>query len=131
MRLTIETSHYFHDYVISKYIYKGASIERETKRLLKAYDDFSKWIDNYQPDDNTSQVVSVLNAGRGQFSLLLALVHPELLVHSYSNDLDDVALASCCEPLPENLQFFYSDEQKMSEIMASGGNIIDLHSIIK
>ena len=131
MRLSIETSHYFHDYVISKYIYKGAGIERETKRLLKTHDDFSKWIDDYQPDDKTSQVVSVLNAGRGQFSLLLALVHPELIVHSYSNDLDDVALASCCEPLPENLQIFYSDGQKMSEIAASGGNIIDLHSIIK
>ena len=131
MRLTIETSHYFHDYVVSKYIYKGAGIERETKRLLKTYDDFSKWIDGYQPDDNTTQVVSVLNAGRGQFSLLLALVHPELLVYSYSNDHDDVALASCCEPLPENLHILYADEQKMSEIMASGGNIIDLHSIIK
>lgn len=131
MRLSIETSHYFHDYVISKYIYKGAGIERETKRLLKTYDDFSKWIDDYQPDDKSSQVVSVLNAGRGQFSLLLALVHPELIVHSYSNDPDDVALATCCEPLPENLQIFYSDEQKMSEIKASGGNIIDLQSIIK
>ena len=129
MRLTIETSHYFHDYVVSKYIYKGAGIERETKRLLKTYDDFSKWIDGYQPDDNTTQLVSVLNAGRGQFSLLL--VHPELLVYSYSNDHDDVALASCCEPLPENLHIVYADEQKMSEIMASGGNIIDLRSIIK
>ena len=54
--------------------------------------------------------------------------NPRLETKSIS---DDVALASCCEPLPENLQIFYSDEQKMSEIAASGGNIIDLHSIIK
>ena len=130
MRLTIETSHYFHDYVISKYIYKGAGIERETRRLLKKYDDFSKWIDDYQPDDNTSKVVSVLNAGRGQFSLLLALVHPELLINSYSKELDDVALASCCEPLPENLHIIYSDEHKMAEIAASEGNTINMHDII-
>ena len=64
-------------------------------------------------------------------ALLLALVHPELLVYSYSNDHDDVALASCCEPLPENLHIAYADEQKMSEVMANGGNIIDLRSIIK
>ena len=42
---SIENTHYFHHYIIYKYIYKGIGLEKETRRLLKRYDDFSKWID--------------------------------------------------------------------------------------
>ncbi|MBR6466340.1 MAG: MMPL family transporter [Bacteroidales bacterium] len=92
-------THFFHKYVIYKYIYKGYSLERETRRLLRRYGDFSKWIDADLP----SGTVSVINAGRGQFSLMMALVHPEIQVHSYHGESDDAALLSAMSPFPENL----------------------------
>ena len=82
-----EWSHY-------KYIYKGIGLEKETRRLLKRYDDFSKWIDI----SDAPAEVNVIDAGHGQFSLLYALVHPETKVNSFAYDEDDVALASSCDP---------------------------------
>lgn len=99
MKQEIETSHYFHHFVIYKYIYKGIAVERETKRLLKAYDDFSKWIDAEQVCKSTV----ILNSGKGQFALLYALVHSDTQVYSYVFDKDDAQLADCCTFLPQNL----------------------------
>jgi 1-acyl-sn-glycerol-3-phosphate acyltransferase len=132
MRREIEDTHYFHHYVIYKYLYKGFGIERETRRLLKRYDDFSQWIDGYQPDTHLTSpnVVSVLHAGRGQFALLFALVHPNLNVHAYIDDPDDAALAAACEPLPENLHIHYCNDEKEALASASGTNIINLSDII-
>ncbi len=103
MRREIETSHYFHHYIVYKYTYKGIGIERETRRLLRQYDDFSQWIDDYRPAGDASRAVTVIHAGRGQFSLLFALVHPDVEVWSYADDPDDVAMAMACEPMPANL----------------------------
>ena len=58
------TTHYYHNYVIGKYTYKGFSIEREARQLLKRYDDFSQWIDRWPSEDRE---VSIVNSGRGQF----------------------------------------------------------------
>lgn len=105
----IETTHYFHHYIIYKYTYKGFGIEKETRRLLKKYDDFSLWIDDYRPSDNPTKAVSVIHAGQGQFSLLFALVHPEMEIWSYADDPDDVSLALACEPMPANLHVCQGD----------------------
>ena len=126
MKQDIETTHYFHHYVIDKYTYKGADIERETRRLLKRYDDFSQWIDGYQPQGDADSV-TILNAGRGQFSLLFALVHPDVQVHSYADDPDDVALAACCDPLPSNLHIHLAGDPPATH----HGNIIDLANILQ
>ena len=122
------TTHYYHDYIIGKYTYKGFGIERETRRLLKRYDDFSKWIDSNNTSEKQIGKVSVVNAGRGQFSLLYALVHPEVEVFSYANDPDDVALAAACEPMPANLHV-YDYNEKGREI--TDGVVIDLMEIVK
>ncbi len=139
IRKEIETTHYFRNHVINMYIYKGIGIERETRKLLDKYDDFSKWIDGelkdetsslspltfqFSPSDGrlpswresdktmskesvaTDDRLSIFNAGKGQFSLMYALVHPEIEVHSYVNDADDAALFSAC-PLPPNLHIHY------------------------
>ena len=74
LRRQIENTHYFHDYIIAKHTYKGIGIEKETRKMLKQYDDFSQWIDGYQLEDATTNSVSVIHAGRGQFSLLMALM---------------------------------------------------------
>ena len=128
----IETTHYFHEYIIYKYMYKGIEIERETRRLLKRYDDFSQWIDGY-----TSTLIPhpsslhVLNAGRGQFPLLFALVHSDIQVHSYAFDHDDVALATACVPLPSNLKVHYCHNEAEARAAAAGLPIINLADIIK
>ena len=121
----IENTHYFHHYVIGKHIYKGIGVEKETRQLLRRYDDFSQWIDDYQLEDANSNKVSVLHAGKGQFSLLMALVHPEWDIHSYADDPDDVALAASCDPLPANLYVHHA-----SETDADMSNIIDLRTLL-
>ena len=123
IRRQIENTHYFHHYIISKHVYKGIGVEKETRQLLKRYDDFSKWIDDYQLQDANINKVSVIHAGNGQFSLLLALVHPELEIHSYADDPDEVALAASCEPMPANLHVHDASEVKMEAVMP---NMIDL-----
>ena len=115
------TTHYYHNYVIGKYTYKGFSIERETRQLLKRYDDFSQWIDRWPSEDRE---VSIVNSGRGQFPLLFALVHPDVEVHSYSEDPDDTALAAAIEPMPQNLHVHPCNET------ATSGQIINLNDLI-
>lgn len=117
------TTHYFHHYLIGKYTYKGFGIERETRQLLNRYDDFSAWIDGYKAKSGR---VHVLNAGRGQFSLLFALVHPEIDVWSYASDPDDVALAAACEPMPSNLHVCSATAEKPAD-----GDILDFQEIVK
>ncbi|MBP5570072.1 MAG: MMPL family transporter [Prevotella sp.] len=130
MRDRLENTHYFHHYVISKYTYKGYGVERETRRLLKRYDDFSQWIDGYKPSVESSSTVSVIDAGRGQFSLLFALVNPHLEVHSYSFDPDDADLADCCDPKPANLHVHDCKDMSTALETAAGTNIINLTKII-
>lgn len=127
MKQSIENTHYFHHYVIYKYIYKGIGLEKETRRLLKRYDDFSQWIDDYKQTGDSSGTVNIVNAGHGQFSLLFALVHPDIQVNSFADDEDDVALASSCDPMPANLHVYHSKEKMTAE----KGNTIDLSTIIE
>jgi hypothetical protein len=118
------TTHYYHDYLIGKYTYKGFSVERETRRLLRRYDDFSQSIDGWKPSQTDAHEVSIVNAGRGQYSLLFALVHPDVEVHSYASDPDDTALAAAIEPMPANLHVHPYDAT------ATGSTIINLNDII-
>ena len=116
------TTHFYHDYLIGKYTYKGFSIERETRQLLKRHNDFSQWIDGWKSD---SREVSIVNAGRGQFPLLFALVHPDVEVHSYASDPDDTALAAAIEPMPANLHVHRCDDKAVAE-----GDVIDMNDIL-
>ena len=130
LKRDIETTHYFHHYIIGKYTYKGYGIERETRQMLKRHDDFSQWIDGYQPTNPSSNIVSVIDAGHGQFSLLFALVHPELEIHSYAFDGDDAALLAACEPKPSNLHAHYSENEQVALETAGDSNIILLPSLL-
>ncbi len=130
MRKAIGNSHYFHHEVVYKYTYKGFGIEKETRRLLKQYDDFSKWIDGYQPAEPSSNEVEIINAGNGQFSLLFALVHPEMEVYSYHNHLDEVLLTSACSPMPANLHVAPQGGGRENVSMPRRANRINLAEII-
>jgi len=134
--ITAQATHYYHQYIICKYTYKGIGVEKETRRLLKRYDDFSKWIDGYRPASTDTltaagpHTVTIINAGRGQFSLLFALVHPELQVRSYASSPDDAALLAACEPLPPNLHVAFARDADMPESDSDGGDIIDLSKTV-
>jgi hypothetical protein len=115
------TSHDYHHYIIGKYTYKGISVERETRRLLSQFDDYSQWTDRPYP---SGSAVSILNAGHGQFPLLFALVHPDVEVHSYTYDPDQAAMAAACEPLPANLHVHCTPDEEAANEAAYGTTII-------
>jgi hypothetical protein len=100
----IEDSHYFHNYVISKYIYKGYGVERETRRLLDENDDYSEIVDNVDVTKYMDSPYVIEEAGRGQLALLMSLVHPNIRVIACCSDPDDAALLSSMQPKPNNLQ---------------------------
>jgi 1-acyl-sn-glycerol-3-phosphate acyltransferase len=130
MRHRYETTHYFHHYVLSKYIYKGFATERETRHLLTKYDDFSTYIDGFHRQENTGDTVHVLHAGKGQFSLLFALVHPDITVHSYTSDADEAALLECCQPKPGNLFVHLMTEDQQGALTGgTDGTVIDFASL--
>lgn len=131
MQRRIETAHYFHHYILYKYMYKGIGVERETRRLLKHYDDFSAWIDTYDASDNPSGQVTVLNAGRGQFSLLFAIVHPNVNVFSYSDNEDDTALLNAIEPRPQNLHVCRTEDHKKENDTVLSRKVYDMKDIVK
>ncbi|MGN0225961.1 MAG: 1-acyl-sn-glycerol-3-phosphate acyltransferase [Prevotella sp.] len=125
LRQELTTTHYYHDYVINKYIYKGFALERETIQLLNHYNDFSTWIDDYKKGCE-KEVVIVTNAGHGQFSLLFALVHPEIEVHSLVSCSDDFDIAIACSPLPSNLHIHDSRKENLPTDTC---RVFDLHTI--
>ena len=129
IRRKVETTHYFHHYIIAKYTYKGIGIEKETRRMLNEHDDFSRLIDGYEPSD-PGETVSVVNAGNGQFPLLFALVHPKTEVRSYASDADAVALAAACEPLPPNLHVHYAESEAAAMKAAEGTRVINLAAVL-
>lgn len=121
------TTHYYHDYVINKYIYKGFTLERETKQLLHRYNDFSVWIDGFKKECE-KEVVIITNAGHGQFSLMFALVHPEIEIHSFVSCTDDYDLAMACFPLPYNLHIHDARKEKLPTDTCQ---LINLQTILK
>ena len=123
------TTHHYHHYLIGKYTYKGYGVERETRRLLKRYNDFSQWIDGYKTDSPTP-AVAVVDARRGQFSLLFALVHPNIQVHSYAYDPDDAALLAACVPMPPNLHVHHCPSEAEATARAAGSHIFNLSQIL-
>lgn len=128
MRKRIATTHYFHHYLIGKYTYKGWGLEKETRQLLRSHDDFSRWIDNYTPMDTSDNRFALANAGQGQFALMFALVHPDMEVHAYISNPDDVALAAAISPKPANL---YIHDNNAEPLPHDWPNTLDVAKTLK
>ena len=79
---------------------------------------------------NVQCSLSILNAGRGQFSLLFALVHPDIDIHSYAYDPDDAALAAAIEPMPANLHVHYCTDEAAALQSATGTKILNLSELL-
>ncbi len=78
------TTAYYHSFVIDRYRYKGVENISAVKVALRKYNDYSAWIDNKE----MPKEVFVMNAGCGEFSLLLSLVHPQSKVYSFDDEED-------------------------------------------
>ncbi len=109
LKRRIRTSHFYHHYLIYQYTYKGFDVERKTRKLLRQNNDYADIIDNYSIPADSSRVVTVTGREHNLYSILLALVHPELEVHFYVDDPDEAALTSSCSAVPENLHIHLSN----------------------
>ena len=78
----IENAQYFSRLVKDRYLYKGVDVTRTVSKNLSRYDNYSQWID--KPIE-TGHVI-VLNNGFGEFTLLYALVHPNVMVVAVEAD---------------------------------------------
>ena len=92
MTSSIETSHYYHNLLLDRYRYKGTEIYRTVRNNLKKYRDFSEWVDGVE----TSSNVLVVNHSFGEFALLYAMVHKNVLVSVYEPDEEKSALLYYC-----------------------------------
>lgn len=128
IRKRVVDTHYYHNHIINMYVYKGYGIEKDTKRLLNKYNDFSYWIDNINTRQNSIKMISILNSGYGQFALMLALVHPDIEVHSYEENQDAVAFSLSCYPKPENLHIHWNKDKDI-ECLNNSQKVIDLKHI--
>lgn len=76
LRAEIETADYHAGFVYDRYLYKGVEIQKTVRHNLRHYGNYRKWIDSTE----ISKDVVVINNGYGEFSLLMALVHPDVKI---------------------------------------------------
>ena len=93
-----ENSHYFHHLVVDLWD-KSYKSRKKNKQLLKYYDDFTRWID-VQFDENT--IVNIVDYTDGLFTLLFALVHPDIQIYCLENPILTMILAKY-DNMPKNI----------------------------
>lgn len=93
-----ENSHYFHYLVVDLWD-KAYKSRKKTKQLLKYYDDFTRWID-VQFDENT--IVNIVDYTDGLFTLLFALVHPDIQIYCLESPILTMILAKY-DNMPKNI----------------------------
>ena len=111
-----ETAEYYSDFVLSRYLYKGIELERGSRRLLKRYGYFAKWVDA----DIAAENIAVINNGNGELGMLFALVHKDKKVYAFDRDDERVAVAQNCDYLPSNL--FTDNESSLPASLLESGN---------
>ncbi|MDR1557966.1 MAG: 1-acyl-sn-glycerol-3-phosphate acyltransferase [Tannerellaceae bacterium] len=102
----IETAVYFRSFVLHNYLYKGASIAYNVRRVLAKNNCFAAWIDSCRP----AASVLIVNNGYGVPGFLFALVHKQTQVTAIDRDADNVALARSCAGIPPNLTIYEAPE---------------------
>lgn len=97
----VENADYYADLVIHNYIYKGYSIEKNARKMMKYYHNFTPIIEKIPNCKN----ILVLNCGQGEFALTCSLVYKEVNIKAFDTNKDNIALAENCISVPNNLQF--------------------------
>lgn len=126
----ILNTHFFHHYLIYRYIYKGIGLEHETKKMLRKYNDFSNWIDGEKP----YQTLSIIGEQHGQFSLMFALVHPEIQLHAFCYNAEDAALieTALSQICIKNITVHIAEDEKtaVENANALNSSLINLSEIL-
>lgn len=94
----IENSHYYRQFIIDRYRYKGSETISTIKKNLNKYDCYTEWIDKKIIHKN----IMVINNDVGDFSLLMAMVHPHINIYTYEKDEDKRNLAKYSAELVAN-----------------------------
>lgn len=97
--LNYRTADYYRNFVLSRYLYKGIELERNSKKLLNKYNCFCKWIDV----PITSNNIVIINNGNGELGLLFALVHKTKNIYAFERSEDKLLVSRNCDYLPSNL----------------------------
>lgn len=86
----LETSSYYKNLVLERYMYKGTDVFRMVKANMRKYGNYAQWVDNLPLDVKT---VYVKHSGWGEFPLLLALVNPNVSVVAFESNEEKRTLA--------------------------------------
>ena len=96
-----EDANYFAGWVKDTYRYRGADIRRAVNKNLNRFCNYAAWT---QCDADAGGTLAVVNAGWGEFPILLALTHPEIKVVAFEADADKFRVAAnCAAHLCQNL----------------------------
>jgi len=115
----VETPEYFRDRVLHNYIYKGALVEWQARKILRSKSTYK--IISRLPEKGR---VVFLNAEYGTIALLAALVKKELTIFAVETDREKRLLAENCVSKPGNLTYVEST----SDIPGYGSNDIIIKS---
>ncbi|MBR4786301.1 MAG: 1-acyl-sn-glycerol-3-phosphate acyltransferase [Bacteroidales bacterium] len=99
-----ETPDYLKDIILHKYIYKGKSIENQCRGKLTWRQNVADALASV-PENAT---LLYKNCGHGELSLLAALLRPDLNIMAFDADEDNIAIASHCTQLPDNLHYTHT-----------------------
>ena len=98
--------------------------------MLRKYNDFSNWIDGEKP----YQTLSIIGEQHGQFSLMFALVHPEIQLHVFCYNAEDAALieTALSQICIKNITVHIAEDEKTAAENANALNssLINLSEIL-
>ena len=86
-----DTTHAIRRFVLDHYRYRGIEIYSAVKKRMRRHNNYFNWINSHQ----TSAGV-VLNAGWGEFAVMLSHAKPQLQILALENDPDKVTVMARC-----------------------------------
>lgn len=120
----VETSAYFHDFIIDRYRYKGREITNSVIKNLRRHNDYSATID----EAPHCGVAVVALHDHGEFALLYALVHRERRVVAVMDDDEHVALLRySAQGVADNLTVVAAGQTAEQLSMCSPGEVVVYH----
>ncbi|OQA95309.1 MAG: 1-acyl-sn-glycerol-3-phosphate acyltransferase [Bacteroidetes bacterium ADurb.Bin217] len=105
LRTQCETPEYYSDLVFHNYIYKGADVQKQARKELQAFSNYSEIL-KHVPHQGT---VLHVGCGIGVFDLMYALVHKHIDITATDSHEDTLKLAKYCTSVPKNLQYVRQD----------------------
>lgn len=133
LRCHLEDMYYFMGYAKLKYYYKGAAVEAGARRMFKKMAE--KDLYHLLPDKESANmletdakrgVVWIRNSGQGEFALLFALAHKNMVVYAFERDEDSAAVAANISYPPKNLNFVHLSNDDMLREYPAADYVFDV-----